>query len=306
MAMNQDAYYVPPHLSDPFTKAEMKAYVDVYKDYDAADGDADGFIEIDALPHLMAAIGEKHTAAKEAELIAECDPNGTGNLGFLDVLRLMARFRYRRDPFGGKRAITDDLPLPVRVSTEYDKPCLQHPDRRAQMSDPTNPTVTVMKMIFNRYDTDGSGTIEMQEVVEILAAHGLVFDEEELEATFHRFDVDRGGTLDFGEFCEMMADLKAETAIVEARAVSYEVPPALKQHFSAQELADLRVNFGMFDVDGGGSIAASEIKAVLDDMGLNPTEEQVVSPCLPCARQLNLRGLKAHCPITCDNPFFSS
>jgi uncharacterized tellurite resistance protein B-like protein len=120
----------------------------------------------------------------------------------------MARFRFRRDPFGGKRSINDDLPLPVRIATEYDKPCIQHPDRRAQMENPADPTTTVMRMIFNRHDADGSGEIEMHEVVSILAENGLAFDDEELDRVFVRFDVDKSGTLDFSEFVEMMADLK--------------------------------------------------------------------------------------------------
>jgi hypothetical protein len=132
----------------------------------------------------------------------------TAQLGFLDVLRVMARFRFRRDPFGGKRSINDDLPLPVRIATEYDKPCIQHPDRRAQMENPADPTTTVMRMIFNRHDADGSGEIEMHEVVSILAENGLAFDDEELDRVFVRFDVDKSGTLDFSEFVEMMADLK--------------------------------------------------------------------------------------------------
>lgn len=120
----------------------------------------------------------------------------------------MARFRFRRDPFGGKRSINDDLPLPARIATEYDKPCIQHPDRRAQIENPADPTTMVMRMIFNRHDIDGSGEIEMHEVESILAENGLTFDQEELESVFARFDVDKSGTLDFSEFVEMMADLK--------------------------------------------------------------------------------------------------
>jgi Ca2+-binding EF-hand superfamily protein len=63
-------------------------------------------------------------------------------------------------------------------------------------------------MIFNRHDADGSGEIEMHEVVSILAENGLAFDDEELDRVFVRFDVDKSGTLDFSEFVEMMADLK--------------------------------------------------------------------------------------------------
>ena len=42
-----------------------------------------------------------------------------------------------------------------KLATEYDKPCIQHPGRRAQMADPADPATTVLKMIFARYDADG-------------------------------------------------------------------------------------------------------------------------------------------------------
>lgn len=78
--MDDDAYYVPPHLSDPFTKDEMVRYVEVYAEHDAADGDADGFIEADAVEALMLALDEKPTAKKREELIAACDPANTGQV----------------------------------------------------------------------------------------------------------------------------------------------------------------------------------------------------------------------------------
>mmetsp|Transcript_16136 Transcript_16136/g.20893 ORF Transcript_16136/g.20893 Transcript_16136/m.20893 type:complete len:523 (+) Transcript_16136:600-2168(+) len=135
--------------------------------------------------------------------------------------------------------------------------------------------VTVMKMLFSRHDADKSGEIEINEVVDIFAENGLTFDEDELEVIFHKFDVDKSGTLDFTEFTEMMSDLNAEKAIVEKRGANYELPPSLAEHFTSEQMAELKVHFGMFDADGGGSIAASELKAVLDDLGLNPTDEQV-------------------------------
>jgi Ca2+-binding EF-hand superfamily protein len=76
--------------------------------------------------------------------------------------------------------------------------------------------------------------------------------------------------------CVRAAPRQAESAIVEGRGAHYTVPASLASHFTADELADLKVHFGMFDADGGGSIAAEELKGVLDDMGMHPTEEQVV------------------------------
>ena len=104
--MDSDIYYIPPHLSHPFTADEIAAYVRVYRANDGADGYADAA----HLPLLMNALGEKLTDAKSTEVSFECDPGGSGNLGFLDILRIAARFRSRREPFGGKRSITDELP----------------------------------------------------------------------------------------------------------------------------------------------------------------------------------------------------
>jgi Ca2+-binding EF-hand superfamily protein len=83
------------------------------------------------------------------------------------------------------------LILLFRIETEYDRPCIQHPDRRAQMEDSTDPTVTALKMLFSRHDVDGSGEIEVEEVKHIFAENELLFDPDELEIIFHKFDGDK-------------------------------------------------------------------------------------------------------------------
>mmetsp|Transcript_36872 Transcript_36872/g.99192 ORF Transcript_36872/g.99192 Transcript_36872/m.99192 type:complete len:437 (+) Transcript_36872:462-1772(+) len=187
----------------------------------------------------------------------------------------MGKFRFRRDPFGGKRCISDEIPLPLHVANEYDLPCMQPPDRREQLEDPHDPTRAILEMVFKRHDADESGEIEMHEVNAILEENGLTFDSEALDIVFKKFDVDGSGTLDFNEFCEMMADLKAEKAIVEKRSTSYELPASLKVHFTDEEVSEMLVHFGMFDADGGGSIAAEELMQVLQDMGHDATPKQV-------------------------------
>ena len=41
-----DPYYIPPHLAAPFSKEDLEAYVQVFREGDEGDGDADGFIEV--------------------------------------------------------------------------------------------------------------------------------------------------------------------------------------------------------------------------------------------------------------------
>lgn len=272
-----DIYYVPPHLSAPFSVEEVAAFKAVFFEADKRDGDADGFIDVDLLDELLLALDEKPTESKRKEVLEQCDPKDSGDLPFLDLLRCVGKLRFKRNPFAGKRCISDEIPLPLPVETPYDEPCMQHPDRRAQMEDPTNPTVAALRAVFNRHDADKSGEIEMDEVVGILRENHIPFDTEQLEVVFQKFDVDGSNTLDFVEFCEMMADLKAETAIVEQRSVSYELPQNLRGKFSSEQVAEYKVHFGMFDADGGGSIAAEELAQVLADLGMEPTQKQVES-----------------------------
>lgn len=126
--------YVPPHLAAAFKEEELSAFVAVFEREDAADGDANGFIDGDRLDELMVAAGETVTEKKKQDILAECDPKGSGNVPFLDLLRILSRLRFKRDAFGGRRCISDDVPLPLRVATEYDLPCLQHPEKRAQVT----------------------------------------------------------------------------------------------------------------------------------------------------------------------------
>ena len=93
-----DPYYIPPHLSAPFTKGEIAAYIEIFKLGDAADGDADGYIESECVRDLFSAVGENATDAKVEALLNECDPAETGNLGFLDILRVMSRSSLTRPP----------------------------------------------------------------------------------------------------------------------------------------------------------------------------------------------------------------
>lgn len=62
--MQGDPYYIPPHISAPFSKEEIEAYKNVYRQHDVADGDADGFIEIACLDELLKSVRETPTDAK--------------------------------------------------------------------------------------------------------------------------------------------------------------------------------------------------------------------------------------------------
>ena len=55
-------------------------------------------------------------------------------------------------------------------------------------------------MLFNRFDLDGGGTIDVIELKEMLQAVGQDMSIEDLKVLMDEFDEDGSGAIDFEEF----------------------------------------------------------------------------------------------------------
>lgn len=86
----------------------------------------------------------------------------------------------------------------------------------------------------------GSGTIDLQELKQVLHSLGHYPSAFELQELMDAMDTNRSGSIDFDEFVRCMAD---EEEIKELEA----------------ELKDLENVFMLFDKDGSGSIDAEEV-----------------------------------------------
>lgn len=60
--------------------------------------------------------------------------------------------------------------------------------------------MSLTRMVFHRYDTDGNGTITKDEFVAMLYALGRHMDEMEQEAAFSFIELNGDGRITFGEF----------------------------------------------------------------------------------------------------------
>ena len=56
--------------------------------------------------------------------------------------------------------------------------------------------------VFQQCDTDGSGTIDTEEVAALCKKLGVRLTEEELEDAIDKMDKDGNGTVEYDEFCE--------------------------------------------------------------------------------------------------------
>uniref|UniRef100_A0A7E4ZRT7 Calmodulin n=1 Tax=Panagrellus redivivus TaxID=6233 RepID=A0A7E4ZRT7_PANRE len=106
--------------------------------------------------------------------------------------------------------------------------------------------------IFEMFDKDGNGTMNIKELGVAMRTLGLNPTEEELLNMVNEYDVDGNGKIDFAEFCKMMKEMNKETD---------------------QEL--IRLAFKVFDKDGNGYITAQEFKHFMTTMGEKFSEEEV-------------------------------
>jgi len=61
-----------------------------------------------------------------------------------------------------------------------------------------------LKMAFDMIDTDGSGTVSISELRNLMRKCNQYLSEEELDAIMRECDVDGNGELDFDEFKALM------------------------------------------------------------------------------------------------------
>ncbi|KAJ9136955.1 EF-hand [Coniochaeta hoffmannii] len=109
------------------------------------------------------------------------------------------------------------------------------------------------RQVFDLFDKDHTGDITADELGEVMKGLGLNPSESELHDLIAEADVNKNGSIDFHEFLNMMAR-------------------TVKEVDSEEELKNA---FKVFDKDGSGTISAIELRAVLQHLGENLTDDDL-------------------------------
>lgn len=110
-----------------------------------------------------------------------------------------------------------------------------------------------LRQMFLDMDTDGSGTITLEELKVGLDRHGAHMAKSEVEALIATVDVQGDGTLDYEEFLAAtvaMSKLESEENLVKA--------------------------FADIDADGSGFITSDELAAKLVELGMKETPDEII------------------------------
>ena len=121
------------------------------------------------------------------------------------------------------------------------------------------------KVAFERFDVDGSGSVNTEEIKTILSDLGVGADvgqdwqpdsempsTEEIDEMIRNADADQTGEVEWSEFLGLWAKI---------------------QHYV--HLGELKQQFQSFDKDGSGAVGTLELRALLDTIGLHPTDESL-------------------------------
>lgn len=115
-----------------------------------------------------------------------------------------------------------------------------------------------MREAFRLFDKDGDGSISTDELGTVMRNLGQFPSSDELSTMIKEIDIDGDGTFSFEEFVQVMANIGG-----------------ISEQSVEDEEEELRQAFRVFDKSGCGYITASDLRAVLQCIGEDLTEDEI-------------------------------
>nr|KAG5713025.1 hypothetical protein BaRGS_021819 [Batillaria attramentaria] len=115
-----------------------------------------------------------------------------------------------------------------------------------------------LRQAFRLFDKDGDGSITTDELGTVMRNLGQFPSLDELNTMLKEIDIDGDGTFSFEEFVQVMANMGG-----------------LAEQSEEDEEEELRQAFRVFDKSGCGYITPSDLRAVLQNIGEDLTEEEI-------------------------------
>lgn len=133
-----------------------------------------------------------------------------------------------------------------------------------------------LRKVFDRYDRDNSGNLDLKEVSMLIAEIGLQprcrEDQDEMKKLLQEVDEDGSGELDFEEFQTLQQKITEKLRSAQRRR---ENETARTLGFSQDQVSELRDAFFQLDDDGNGHLSIDECRQTLTLLRKNMTSEEL-------------------------------
>ncbi|KAJ3145207.1 Centrin-4 [Geranomyces michiganensis] len=137
-----------------------------------------------------------------------------------------------------------------------------------------------IKDVFNLFDTDGSGDVDVTELQILMRALGLDPQPGEAEQLAATFDKDGDPTLNFDEFLQLMSAKMASPLYNTLCGRKTRKPDF--QHGELDSHESMLKSFRVFDTEGRGKIGLRELRRVAKDLGDDPTDQELTEMLREC------------------------
>ena len=185
---------------------------DLKEVFDMVDEDGSGLLDREEVALVVEFFaGEKEVSDQDIDGAMELmDEDGSGEVDFEEFLGWWKKSRTRSTPRSVTIEETRNVERGDRSSNASSN--ASHTDSKSRMKrlSSRDDFASNLKSIFNRYDDDGSGEIDANELMEIMQSLGVSVTEEEISAMVQEIDADGSGTIDFGEFKAMVEKSMAD------------------------------------------------------------------------------------------------
>jgi Ca2+-binding EF-hand superfamily protein len=148
------------------------------------------------------------------------------------------------------------------------------------------------RQVFERYDTNGDGVLDQNEVAVMIDDIGYQVDDSYVGGVmdiFGRFDQDQNGTIDLGEFPRLWEHLGGEALAPEASPPPAPAPapapvpapapapatPSARGAGGRRLPRTARQVFERYDTNGDGVLDQNEVSAMIDDIGYQVDDSYV-------------------------------
>eukprot|EP00672_Neobodo_designis_P004997 CAMPEP_0174863586 /NCGR_PEP_ID=MMETSP1114-20130205/56505_1 /TAXON_ID=312471 /ORGANISM="Neobodo designis, Strain CCAP 1951/1" /LENGTH=318 /DNA_ID=CAMNT_0016098657 /DNA_START=63 /DNA_END=1019 /DNA_ORIENTATION=- len=165
--------------SEGFSKKEVRYFRKMFDMFDTDHSGAIGFFE---MKNLTKHLGVEMDDDALRESMAKIDENGNGDLEFDEFLMWLSQASNQADEFAV---------LKSKIRAQGTRPL-------------SNAQIERLREVFNHFDADNSGSIDIEELGHVFEAMGQKLSEEDLAALMKQADDDGSGEMEFEEFLMLM------------------------------------------------------------------------------------------------------